>query len=281
MPKFLSVRNLTIFALLLIIATSCSKYQKLLKSDDVMLKKEAAIEYYYNEDYHRTIGLLTDIIPAFRGTSHAETLNYYYAWAHYKQRDYILAAHYFRTFTQGFPRSEHAEEFLFMSAYCKYLMSPRPSLDQTETREAISELQSFINRYPQSTRVEQANELIDELRYKLEVKSFNTAMLYFNIRDYTAAVTAFQNLIRDFPDTEYRESAMFHIVRSHFLFAENSIQTRQLERYRSVVRAHSRLVNRFPETEFLDQANRMLSVSQSQITRLEEIAAMQRNTENQ
>ena len=280
MPKLLYVRNLTLFALLFLMATSCSKYQKLLKSDDIMLKKDAAIEYYYNEDYHRTIGLLTDIIPAFRGTSHAETLNYYYAWAHYKQRDYILAAHYFRTFTQGFPRSEHAEEFLFMSAYCKYLMSPRSSLDQTETREAISELQSFINRFPQSEKVEEANGLIDELRQKLEDKAFNTAMLYFNIRDYTAAVTSFQNVIRDFPDTEYRESALYHIIRSHFLFAENSIQSRQLERYQSVVRAHSRLANRFPESDYITSANLMLSIAQNQITTLEEIAEIQRSTEN-
>lgn len=280
MPKLLYVRNLTLFTLLFFMATSCSKYQKLLKSDDVMLKKDAAIEYYYNEDYHRTIGLLTDIIPAFRGTSHAETLNYYYAWAHYKQRDYILAAHYFRTFTQGFPRSEHAEEFLFMSAYCKYLMSPRSSLDQTETREAISELQSFINRFPQSEKVEEANGLIDELRQKLEDKAFNTAMLYFNIRDYTAAVTSFQNVIRDFPDTEYRESALYHIIRSHFLFAENSIQSRQLERYQSVVRAHSRLANRFPESDYMTSANLMLSIAQNQITTLEEIAEIQRSAEN-
>ena len=183
MPKLSFKTSWLLGIILLLVTTSCSKYQRLLKSDDVMLKKEKAIEYYYNEDYHRALGLLTDIIPAFRGTAHAEQINYYYAMAHYKQRDYILAAHYFKTFTQGFPRSEHAEEFLFMSAYCKYLLSPRPSLDQTDTRTAIRELQAFINRYPNSHRVVEANELIDELRLKLEQKAFHTAMLYYNIRD--------------------------------------------------------------------------------------------------
>jgi outer membrane protein assembly factor BamD len=270
-------KGILIFSAALLLFTSCSKYQKLLKSDDVMLKKEKAIEYYYNEDYHRALGLLTDVIPAFRGTAQAEQLNYYYAMAHYKQGDYVLAAHYFKTFTQGFPRSEHAEEFLFMSAYCKYLLSPRPSLDQTPTREAIRELQAFVNRYPNSTRVEEANTLIDELREKLEVKAFGSAMMYFNIRDYMAAVRSFQNVIRDYPDTQFREEAMFYILRSHFLFAENSIEARQLERYQNVVDAHRRLVNRFPETEFLAQADRMLRTATDEISRLEEIAAAQNN----
>ncbi len=270
-------KGILIFSSFLLLFTSCSKYQRLLKSDDVMLKKEKAIEYYYDEDYHRTLGLLNDIIPAFRGTAHAEQLNYYYAMAHYKQGDYILAAHYFKTFTQGFPRSEHAEEFLFMSAYCKYLLSPRASLDQTPTREALRELQGFVNRYPNSARLDEANQLMDELRQKLEIKSFETAMLYFNIRDYMAAVRSFQNVIRDYPDTQFREEALFYIIRSHFLFAENSIESRQLERYQKVLEAHRRLVNRFPETEFLSQADRMLRIATEQIDRLEEIAAAANN----
>lgn len=258
--------------ILAIAIASCSPYQKLLKSDDVYLKKEKAIEYYEKGDYNKALTLITDIIPAFRGTADAEMLNYYYAMVHYKMRDYIMASHYFKTFTQGFPRSQHVEEFLFLSAYCKYLVSPRPSLDQKDTRDAISELQSFINRFPNSTRVEEANNLIDELRLRLETKAFQTAMMYFNIGDYIAAARTFNNVIRDYPDTEFREQALFYILRSQFIYAENSIFFKQLERYREVVLAHGRLVNRFPETQFLSQANRMLTVAQEQIARLETVA---------
>jgi outer membrane protein assembly factor BamD len=269
MANFSLKRGWVLIVLLLLVISSCSSYQRLLKSDDVMLKKEKAYEYYESGDYDKTLTLLNEIIPAFRGTAEAEKLNYHYAMAHYKQKDYIMAAHYFKSFTQGFPRSEHVEEFLYMSAYCKYLLSPRPSLDQTETQQAINELQAFINRFPQSARVEESNNLIDELRFKLEQKAFNAALLYFNIMDYMAAVTSFENVIRQFPDTEFREEALFYIIRSHFLFAENSIQARQLERYKEVVAAHEKLVNRFPESKFLPEANRFLTISQQQIERLD------------
>ncbi len=243
---------------------SCGQYQKLLRSDDNELKFKMAIEYYEDGSYGRAIALLNDVIPAFRGTARAETVNYYFAMAHYKQRDYIMASHYFRTFYSSFPNSEHAEEFLFLSAYCKYLESPRSSLDQTTTREATRELQGFINRYPHSERVEEANELIDELRHKLERKRFDNAVLYYQLSDYPAAVTTFRNLISDFPDTQYHERALYYIIRCQYEHATQSIPMRQQERYEEVLTAFNQLSRVFPDSEHLADAERMkLSAAQS------------------
>lgn len=249
--------RLLVLLVVFTIAASCSKYQKLLKSDDHELKYNKAVEYYEAGQYGRAITLFTDVIPVYRGTAKAEMINYYYAMAHYKQRDYTLASHYFRTFATGFPNSQYVEEFLFLSAYSKYLESPRPSLDQSSTMEAIQELQSFINRFPGSLRVEEANKLIDELRLKLETKRYDTAMMYFRIEDYIAAATTFNTLIRDFPDTEYRETAMFHIMLSHYAYADNSIATRQIERFQEALAAYNRLLRFFPETTFLARATLM------------------------
>jgi len=253
---------------MLLFATSCSKYQKLLKSTDNELKLEKAIEYYEKGDYHRAIGLFTDVIPAYRGTQKAEQINYYYAMAHYKQRDYVMASHYFKTFHQAFPSNEHAEEFLFLAAYTKYLDSPRSSLDQTTTIEAIRELQIFINRYPASERVAEANGLIDELRQKQEKKVFDLATLYFNLRDYVASITSYNNLIRDFPDSKYREEALFNIVRANFDYAEQSIPDRQAERYGNVIEAHGRLIRNYPESRFMAPSQHMRDTAQDLIERL-------------
>jgi outer membrane protein assembly factor BamD len=269
MQKLLLNFRFLIVIILLISLGSCSNYQKILKSTDNEFKLEKAIEYYYNEDYNRAIGLLSDVVPAFRGTQRAEKVNYYFAMAHFKQRDYILASHYLRSFVSAFPTSEHAEEFLYLSAYAKYLESPRASLDQTVSREAIREFQIFINRYPNSERVEDAHAHIDELRRKLEDKVYQNAMLYYNLNDYRAAVTTFHNLINDFPDTRYREEALFFIVRSHYEFAQMSIPQRQIERYREVIVAHNQLVRHFPEGRFISQSNRMMQTASSEIERLQ------------
>lgn len=249
--------GITLLAAVLVLGQSCSQYQKLLKSDDHELKYEKALEYYNEGDYSRAITLFADIMPIYRGTSRAQTISYYFAMAHFRNREYTLASHYFKSFVDAYPQSEHAEEFLFLSAYCQYLESPRYSLDQTNTRQAIRELQNFINRYPESPRVSNANELIDELRLKLEKKRFKTGEMYYNISDYVAAATTFETMIRDFPDSKYREEAMFLTVKSYYEYASNSIPQRQEERFEKVVSAYNEFARRYPDSEFIDQASSM------------------------
>ncbi len=260
------------FFFILMIFSSCSEYQRLLKSDDYELKYKRAIEYYEEENYGRVITLITDVIPFYRGTAKAEEVNYYFAMAHYKMRNYTLASHYFKSFANAFPRSTHAEEFAFLSAYCLYLDSPRYSLDQTNTLQAIRELQRFINRYPASERVDDSNQLIDELRYKLEKKRFNTGKLFINISDYMAAATTFDTFNKDFPDSKYREEATFLIIKAHFEFASYSIPQRQQERFENVLEAFNAFARRYPESEYMREAERMRQEAENRIASFQEAA---------
>jgi len=267
--KFLSSKSfLLVLVLFALFVSSCSGYQRLLRSTDNELKFAAAIRFYEEGDYNRSLGLLTNLLPVFRGTARAEDVHYYFAMVHYKIGDYISASQHFMSFTQGFPRSRHTEEFLFMAAYTKFLLAPRSSLDQMAGREAINAFQLFVNRFPQSERVAQANDHIDELRRRQEEKVFNQGMLFYNLSDYTASITTFNNLIRDFPDTRFREEALFQIVQANFDFASKSIVQRQKERFNNVVTAHNRLIRFFPESRFLQQSERLRNLSQTNIQRL-------------
>ena len=53
---------------LFIILTSCSKYQKLLKSTDNEQKYEMAFAYYEDKDYYRAIQLFDQLQAFYRGT---------------------------------------------------------------------------------------------------------------------------------------------------------------------------------------------------------------------
>ena len=60
-------------------------------------------------------------------------------------------------------------------------------------------MQIFINLYPQSTHLQECNQIIDKLRLKLENKAFDISKLYYNTTNYQAAIVAFQNFQKDFP----------------------------------------------------------------------------------
>ncbi len=237
--------------------SSCSKYQKLLKSSDNELKYKKAIEYYDSGDYYRALQLFDQLLPFFRGTDKAEELNYYYPNCYFEQRDYIMAAYYFKRYAKNYPNSKRAEECVYMSAYCKYLKSPNYSLDQTNTYEAIDELQLFINMYPDSYRVENCNNIIDKLREKLEKKAYHAAHLYYKMERYKSAILSFENVLKDFPDTKYKEDILFHIIKSYYEYARNSVTEVQEERYSAAIESYENLRFSFPESHYLKQAEKI------------------------
>ncbi len=253
----------------LILLASCSKYQKLLKSTDNDLRYDKAIEYYEKGDYYRAMQLFEQLNMIYRGTDKAERLNYYMAYCYYYQEEYIMAAYYFKRYAKSFPNTDRAEECYFMTAYSQYLLSPKYSLDQTSTYDALTELQLFINRFPGSDRVERANQLIDDLREKLQKKAFEIAELYFKMEDYEAAITSFENLLKDYPDTDYKEDIYFYVLRSYFNYAELSIHSKKKDRYSKAVELFEELIYTFPETDYHKNATSVYEDSLEELKKLD------------
>ena len=69
-----------------------------------------------------------------------------------------------------------------------------------------------------SIKADECNRLIDELRDKLQTKDYQIARLYLKMNKYEAAVHSFDNLLTDYPDTRYREDAMFYTIQSHYYY---------------------------------------------------------------
>jgi len=222
----------SVLALLIITLGGCkSKYEKLKASNDYAKKYQEAIKYYNQKDYNKALGLFEVLVERYRGRAEAEDLFYYYAFTNYKLKDYTSARYHFKTFADTYPSSTRAEECRFFSAYCYYLDSPIYSLDQDNTMKAIEALQLFINLYPKSDRVTEASKLIQNLRDKLETKAYANAKLYLTISDYQSAVIAFNNALRDYPDTKYAEEMEYLTVRAQYLYANHSLEYKQEERY--------------------------------------------------
>jgi len=236
--------------LISVILSSCSSYSKIQKSQDYKYKYEKALEYYEKTDYYKAMTLFDQVIPFYRGKPEAEVIGYKYAYAYYYQKEYIMASYYFNRFSKTYPRNENAEECAFMSPYCKYKESPDFKLDQTNTYEAINDLQLFINAYPYSERVEECNNLIDELWDKLQKKELEIAKLYLKMDRYKAAVYSFENLLKLYPDTPYREDAMFYTIKAYYYYASKSVKKKRVERYMEAVDTYNEFVKLYPESKY-------------------------------
>ena len=248
------MRKIALYFLLSIVIASCGEYQKVLKSSDPAFKFAKAVEYFEAEQFNKAYPLFDELMSAYRGTTKAQEVYKYYARTLYGQRDYILAGYHFKRFSQTFPNHEFAEEAAYLTAYCFYLEAPVSSLDPAYTYKAMDELQLFINTHQNSPFVIQANRYIDELRERLEKKSFDIAKGYYHRQQYASAVTTLNVMLTEFPDSPYREEALILRLESAYKLAENSVQEKQEQRFKEAETAYLELIDSFPETLHLIQA---------------------------
>lgn len=261
---------------LMLTAQGCkSKFEKIRLSSDIAKKYQEAVKYYDKKDYNKALILLDDLVQRYRGRAEAEDLYYYFAYTNYNLKDYTTARYHFKIFADTYPNSTKAEECRYMAAYCFYLESPNYSLDQSNTIKAIEALQLFINLYPRSDRSAEAAKLIQDLRDKLEIKSFENAKLYLTIGDYKSAVIAFRNSMREYPDTKFAEEMEYLAIQSQCLYAKNSIEAKQEERFTEAIQMANEFAENYPESKFLKDSEQLKKDALKGIEEAKKILAIQ------
>lgn len=254
MKAFTNIILFPALALCLIFSSSCSEYQQVLNGDDMEKKYQVAKEYYNNEEYQKAAPLFDDLLRYYRGTPKGEKIAFYYAYCQYGIDSYKVAAFRFKNYYETYPNSDKAEEALYMHAYCLFLQSPRIELDQEPTKKAINAFQVFIDEFPESDRIPDCNEYIDQLRSKIRKKAYNKAGLWYQILDYKAAIVEFQNLLDEYPTIQYKEEIRFKLLKSHFKVAEKSVQSKKQERLEETLERYNQFVERYPNSGFMDEA---------------------------
>jgi outer membrane protein assembly factor BamD len=242
--------RLYILIIISILVTSCGEYEKLLKSTDYELKKTKAKEYYEDKQYVKASELLGQVIPRFRATDEAEELNWLNAQSYYGMKQYDMAGTYFKSLVEQYPFGKYAEDATFLGAKCDYNISPRAELDQESCKNAIEGFNVFINRFPYSPKVAEAKNYVKELQDRLVEKSYMNAKLYYNMKEYKAAVTALSNSLKEYSDSKYREEMMFLKLNSLFQYAELSYANKQKERYQATLDDYFSFMEEFPESKY-------------------------------
>ncbi|WP_431135451.1 outer membrane protein assembly factor BamD [Psychroserpens mesophilus] len=264
------MKKIVYILLLAITLSSCSEYQKALKSEDVKTKVDMATKLFEDGKYSKAERLFKQVIPRYRGKPQAERLMYMSAMCSYQMKDYHISGYHFERFENSYVNSDKAEEASFLSAKSYYHLSPVYSKEQKETVEALERLQLFINKYPDSEYLPEANILINELDFKLEKKAFEIAkqynkIAYFESSDYEAAIKAFDNFLVDYPGTSFREEAMFYRLDSAYRLGINSVKSKKEERLNIAMGYYNTFHKYYPNSERTEEVDKMYEEMQTQL----------------
>lgn len=254
-----------VIVFLMVIFASCGEYNKVVKGSDYDLKYKKAFEYYENKKFSKALQLFEQILPIYKGMDKGEKVMYYYTLCNYRLKDYYLAGYYFRKFVQTYPYSPYSEEAMYYGAYCYYLDSPKSSLDQESTNMAIQEFEMYLSKYPNTLRKDTCNTLLDELRFKLQKKSYDNAYLYYKLGYYKASTISLKNSLKDYPDSPFKEEILYYTAKGSYLYADKSILEKKYDRFQDAKKDLEEYLKYYSAGKYQKDVNKMLASSQQNI----------------
>lgn len=252
----------------ILMLANCSKFRSVERSEDWRVKYDAALSYYEKKDYYHSSILFEQIQPIVRGLPEGEKVEFYLGYCRYYEKTYLLASNQFKTFYETYGRSQLAIEARFMYAYSLYISSPDFNLDQKSSVEAMAAMQNFLNMYPSNTFQEKAVGVIANCQEKLERKGFEDVTLYLKLKQYKAAIVAMDGFRKNFPDSHYIEELLYKKIIAQHKLADQSITSKQLERYNLTLESYRELVDTYPNSTFLKQAEKLYSDSLEKANKL-------------
>lgn len=268
------IKNLAYLLLFSLLISSCGEYQKVLNKGTIEEQYKMAVKMYESKKYDKALRLFEKVTPTYRGKPQMERIQFMVAQSNFNTKSYNLAGYYFDRFTKNYPKSSKKEEAAFLSAYSYKLASPRFSLDPTDTKKALNAFQGFINAYPTSSRIEEANKHYKEIRYKLQKKEFEIAKTYYrtaeyDLRNYKAAIQAFDNLLADYLGSEFKEEALFYRLKAAHDFVLKSTQRKKEGRIKDAKKAYEKLKRNYPNSKYMVASDKMLATLEKEQQQLQ------------
>lgn len=253
--------NIIISIFAVVLFSGCAhEFNQVYKSQDYDYKYEYAKECFAYGKYTQAITLLEELVTFQKGTDNAEESLYMLAMAQFCDRDYESAAMTFKKYYKTYPKGIYAEVASFYIGESLFMSTPEPRLDQTQTVNSIAAFQEYLDIYPEATLKGKAQKRLFELQDKLVKKELYSAQLYYNLgtyfgnctsggSNYEACIITAQNAINDYPYSSLREDFAVLIMKSKFELAEQSVESKKIDRYRDAEDECYGFINEYPDSK--------------------------------
>lgn len=222
--------------LLLIILGACSAS----RDTSTMSPEEHyayVMEIYNDEDFELAVNEFQNLLLQYPGSTINDDAQYYLGMTYFKREQFLLSAYEFSKLIRDIPASPFVSDAQFMLAESYFQLSPPYQLDQAYTKKAIEEFQAFIDFFPTSEKVEEAEAKIKQVNEKLAEKEYRSAVIYEKMEYNGAAIEYYTNVIETYHDTEFASLSLYRKI-----MLENK---RAL--YTSVLKNVREFLNKYPD----------------------------------
>jgi outer membrane protein assembly factor BamD len=171
---------------------------------------------------------------------------------------YVLGVNEFREFLSFYPTHKRADYAQYKLAMCHFYQMRDPMRDQTETVDAIKELETFIQRFPNEQRsalYPEAQARLREARDRIGEHELGVGIQYHRTRWYPGAIERLKGLIEKDPQFSKRDAALFYLADS---FDKGGRPAEALPYF-------DRLIKEFERSEYLAKAQARATAIRAQM----------------
>jgi outer membrane protein assembly factor BamD len=166
----------------------------------------------------------------------------------------VFAMNEFREFLSFYPRSpraDYAQYKLAMTHFRQMRAAPR---DQTETRDAIKEFQTFVVRFPDSKLMPEVKAKLREAQDRVAESDYLIGMYYYRQKWYLGSIDRFSSLLKSDPEYTSRDSVYFYLAESYV----------KSKRVAQALPLYEKLVTEFQKSEHLQDAQKRIAELKAQ-----------------
>jgi outer membrane protein assembly factor BamD len=169
--------------------------------------------------------------------------------------NFLLAANEFREFLTFYPTHPRADYAQLQLARSFTLQMLAPERDQSATRDAIKEIEIFLQRFPNSALMPEARTMEREAKDRLSEANYRIGFYYFRVRWYPGAIDRFKDLLSTDPAYSNRDAVYYHLAESLYRSAEAGNQP---EKKAEALPYYERLIKEFEKSEWLAAAQKRI-----------------------
>lgn len=202
-----TIINLIIIFALIFVVSACSSS----KDTTTMTAEEHfeyVMEFYTDGDYEETVTEFQNLLLQYPGSVITDDAQYYLGMSYFQREQYLLAAYEFSKLIRDIPASQFVPDAQFKLADSYFELSPPYQLDQAYTKKAVEEFQAYIDFFPTSPSVNEAEQKIKELNEKLAEKDFKAANIYEKMEYNRAAMQYYTQVTETYHDTKFAPMAL-------------------------------------------------------------------------
>lgn len=168
----------------------------------------------------------------------------------------IMAINEYKEFLAYYPTHKRAHYAQFQLGMAHYKQMRAPARDQTETRAAIEEFTTYIERYPGMPLFDEAKQRLREARDRLSDHEYGVGYFYLRSRmSIPGAIDRFAHILKTDPEYTHRDAVYYQMAQALVLIGQPAAAIPYLDR----------LVNEFEQSEYLEKARVQLAELQAQM----------------